>query len=238
MSNIGPSNDIIQQEDSANGAYTLLVDFRWKKFNALITEKGDPDAKPLYIVDYKTLKPHLVFKHVAENANFGTASFHTFSINADCELRGQPITLKALKRWLTQYEHLSRSFSKTDEPVAMSWHSSSGFKSWDFICVDEEQNPVAKFSANAWSFKKVGNIEFMSSKAGVTDAMREEIIITGISLFYCMLLRSSSILSFFGAIFASPGHLDKDGYTAVDEASTKPDKASHGQGTKQLDMSG
>ena len=69
--------------------------------------------------------------------------------------------------------------------------------------------PVAKFSANGLAVKKVGNIEFLRPKAN-SPVARDEIVVTGLTLFYCMLLRSSSILSFFGAIFARPGPLDID----------------------------
>ncbi|KAF2178158.1 hypothetical protein K469DRAFT_456224, partial [Zopfia rhizophila CBS 207.26] len=192
-----------QQENSAQGC-TLQVDFSWKKFKSLITEKDDPQSKPIYIVDYKTFKPHLVFKSAADDSTFASGTLHHISINADCEIRGQPVTLKALKRFKTEYTHLSHAFSNNDAPVPMTWTSTSGFKTWDFICLDTQQMPVAKFSANAWAVKKVGNIEFLGSKAATSDAVRDEIVVTGLTLFYCMVLRSSSILSFFGAIFSRP----------------------------------
>ena len=74
--------------------------------------------------------------------------------------------------------------------------------------MDEQQMPVAKFSANAWAIKKVGKIEFPGPKAD-SDAVRDEIVVTGLMLFYCMLFRASNIFAFFGAIFSRPGH-DKD----------------------------
>lgn len=49
----------------------------------------------------------------------------------------------------------------------------------------------------------------MGPRAG-SDALRDEIVVTGLTLVYCMALRSTSILSFFGAFFASPGHDKKD----------------------------
>ena len=53
--------------------------------------------------------------------------------------------------------------------------------------------------------KKVGEIEFLETRAGSSDAIREEIVVTGLTLFYCMVLRSNSMLSLFGAIFSRPG---------------------------------
>jgi hypothetical protein len=61
----------------------------------------------------------------------------------------------------------------------MTWTSSGGcFKTWDFVCMDEQQIPVAKFSANLWAIKKVGRIEFLGLKAD-SDAVRDEIVVTG-----------------------------------------------------------
>ena len=64
--------------------------------------------------------------------------------------------------------------------------------------------PVAKFSANIWALQKVGNIEFLGDKADSKEA-REEIVVTGLTLFYCMCLRTNNILNLFGAIFSRPG---------------------------------
>ncbi|EEH36027.2 hypothetical protein PAAG_00350 [Paracoccidioides lutzii Pb01] len=202
---------------------TLEVDFSWKRYKSLITEKDNPQSPPLYIVDYRATKPHLAFRAGEDQPPFATGSLRTVSINADCQIRGRTITLKALKRFRTEYTHLSYAFAKgsinsaAPEPVPMTWTSSSGFKTWDFICLDEKQMPLAKFSANAWSLKKVGNITLIGSNIAaatgsdtISDAVREEIVVTGLTLFYCMVLRSTSILSFFGAIFSRPGHDERE----------------------------
>ena len=68
---------------------------------------------------------------------------------------------------------------------------------------------MAKFTANVWAVNKVGNIEFLGLKAN-SQAAREEIIITGLTLFYCILLRSTNLLSFFGAILARPGPIESE----------------------------
>ncbi|KAH8654421.1 hypothetical protein BGZ60DRAFT_418469, partial [Tricladium varicosporioides] len=130
--------------------------------------------------------------------------------------RGKKTQIKALKRWKTSYEHLSYAYSNTDTPVPMTWTSSCDFKHWDFICLDQNQLPVAKFSANWWAITKVGYIEFLGERP-LTDAMREEIVITGHTLFYTMAIRTSSILSFFGAIFAKTGHIEQDGKATISE---------------------
>lgn len=212
LSPISPQQQGIEETLPENR--TLQVDFSWKKFKVLITEKDDPQSKTIYIVDCNLFKPHLLFKSAPDNFAFGKGNLHAISIDADCEVYGQPITLKARKRFKTEYSHLSHVFSDTETPVRMTWTSSSGFKTWDFICLDEQQMPVAKFSANIWAVRKLGNIEFLGSKAA-SDAVRQEIVVMGLTLFYLMLFRMNNILSFFGAIFSRPGRDDKDVPTGV-----------------------
>ncbi|KAI4230679.1 MAG: hypothetical protein L6R40_007977 [Gallowayella cf. fulva] len=186
---------------------TLQVEFTWRKWNAYISNPSDP----IYIVNYQCIKsPHLTIKSVNSDETIGTGTLHPISINAKFQVHGRNGTLKALKRWKTSYTHLSYAYSDSSDPVTMTWTSESGFKTWDFICLDDQQMPVAKFSANWWTLKKVGKIEFLGPKATST-AVREEIVVTGLTLLYCMLLRMNSLLSFFGAIIARPGPIKDDG---------------------------
>jgi hypothetical protein len=203
--NAGATLSENQKQAPSAESSTLQVDFRIMKWKAIVTTKDDPTATPVYTVDFKAFKPHLIFKSVADNADFATGTLHPVSINADCVVRGNAIQLKAMKRFKTEYEHLSYAYSDTSVPVPMTWQSNCGWKTWDFVCMDAQQNPVARFSANAWSFNKVGDIEFVGPKANDTAA-RDEILATGLTLFYCIVLRASSIVSFVGALFASPGH--------------------------------
>lgn len=192
-----------QPNDSSLPSRTLQVDFTWKKFNALITDKDNPQAKPLYVVDYKTLKQRLDFKYAADESVFGTGTYHVININADCEIHGKPIVLQALRHLHTSYMHLSNAFSDTGKPVPLTWTSDGGFKTWDFICLDAKQRPVAKFTANMWATKKVGRIEFIGDKA-TSRAGMEELLVMGMTLFSCMLWRASNFLSLFGAAMVRP----------------------------------
>lgn len=186
---------------------TLQIDFTWRKWQAHITELNSPST-PIYIVDFRTLRsPHILVKSgTSNNVTIGTGTLHAVSINAEYEVHGRKGELKAFKRWKTAYTHLSQAFSnsKDDSLATMTWTTSSGFKTWDFICLDEQHMPVAKFSAKVWAVRNIGNIEFMGPKA-LSTAARDEIVVTGLTLFYCMMLRTGSLLSFFGAIIARPG---------------------------------
>lgn len=193
----------------------LLVDFSWKKFQYRITSPENP-SEPLYIVHFRSATAtRLVFNSGADDSTkIGTGNLHVFGIDADYEIHGQKGTLKALKRWKTIYTHLSRAFTNDDgSPATMTWRSESSFSNWDFVCLDEKQMPVAKFSCNMWALKKLGNIEFVGGGKEMSTDARDEIVVLGLTLFYCMTVRTTSIFSLFGAIFAKPGPLTdgKDG---------------------------
>lgn len=131
-------------------SHTLLVDFSWKKFKGLVIAENDAESKPLYIVDCDVMKPRLVFHQAADDAVVAKGNLHIVSINADCEIRGKHVELKAMKRFKTDYTHLSSNYSDGEAPVPMRWTSASGFKTWDFICLDPQENAVARFRANIW----------------------------------------------------------------------------------------
>lgn len=77
----------------------------------------------------------------------------------------------------------------------------------DFICLNEQKEAVAKFSCNIWGVKHIGNIEFVGELAH-DQAAREEIAIVGMTLMYCMAVRTGSVASLFGALFARPGPIE------------------------------
>jgi hypothetical protein len=201
-----PELEMIQEQKDLAQSYSLQLDFSWKTLRTLITEKHKPGSKPIYIVDYKTLTPTFIFRSGADDSPFASGTLHAVNINADCMIRGKPITLCAMKRFKTEYAYLSPAFSDSDTPIQMTWISTCGLKSWDFICLDPQQNAVAKFSANIWALKQFGNFEFLGPKASSAVA-REEIVITGITLYTCMCLRANNVLSLFGAIFSHPGRV-------------------------------
>ncbi|KAF2422979.1 hypothetical protein EJ08DRAFT_596495 [Tothia fuscella] len=191
---------------------TLQVDFAWLKMRSLITRANDPTNTPLYTITNKALAPHLVFRKGSDTKSqpFGTGTLHPVTIHADCTLNTHAMKVKALKRWQTSYTHLSHSFAPrgSNTPMEMTWTSTSDWKNWDFICLNDKQEAVAKFVGNIWGLKRIGWIEFMGEEGEVTEEMRDEIVVTGLTLFYQMVLRASNFLNFVGAVFAKPGRLD------------------------------
>ncbi|KAJ5638012.1 hypothetical protein N7490_007891 [Penicillium lividum] len=187
-------------------SYVLAVDFKWSKFHALITEfdTANPEPKPLYDVSYGMLAPHLKIKSIQEDRQIGTGTVHTISISPDYSLHGSKGTIQAKSRLRTIYTHMSHTFSDTDKPAKMTWSSQSGFTTWDFICCDENQIPVAKFSANVWALKKMAKIEVSGPKAFDTAAL-DEIVTVGMTLYFCMCIRINNPLNLVGSAFMRTG---------------------------------
>lgn len=204
-------NDIPPQHQQLQNSIPgpkLQVNFSLRRNKATITDTSNP-SQPAYVVGLKSVRsPHVIVKSGNKDRLIGTGTLHAVSINADYEVHGQKGILKALKRFHTEYTHLSRALTDDNgAPVAMTWTSSCGFKTWDFVCTDAQRMPVARFSANEWAIKKVGTIEFVGPKAASAE-LRDELVVTGLTLFYCIVLRSNNVLSLFGAVFAKPGPLD------------------------------
>lgn len=208
-----------QKLQDGSEAYALYFDFQWRKWQCSVTE-SPKSANPVYIVDVNSFKsPHLTFKRQPDGATIATGTLHVVDISADCVLNGKPMLIKALKRLETKYEHLSQNLTNDKGlPMRMTWTSSSGWKKWDFICLDEDKVAVAKFSLNIWATKKFGKIEFMGNRNAVSDAFRDEITVVGLTLCQQMILRINNVLNLAGSVFSKTGHIkagDKDAQADV-----------------------
>ncbi|KAL8993457.1 MAG: hypothetical protein Q9169_006326 [Polycauliona sp. 2 TL-2023] len=198
-------------DPSTNFNHPLQVEFQWSKFKAFIATTAEPQ-KPVYIIDYSTIKKECILVSSASTgARIGSGILHIFSINPNFKLHGRKGQLKALSRWKTSYEHKSYAFapSPNGPPATMTWTGNSDFKTWDFVCMDENQIPVAKCTANWWGIKKIAWIEFLGDRV-ISEAARDEIVVTGLTIMYCMIIRTISLPNMVGMIVARPGHI-KDG---------------------------
>ncbi|KAJ5649487.1 uncharacterized protein N7484_003210 [Penicillium longicatenatum] len=196
----------IQPLETTDQHTTLRIDFKWGKFKSLVSDVNKPD-KPLYIIKYKLFSPkQIIYKSASTNDVIGTSSIHVVSIDPDYECRGRRDTLVAQKRFKTLYTHRS-GFLKNPQgqPAVMTWTGDVGASKWDFVCTDEQQMPVAKFTANLWGVKKIGKIELMGPSSH-EEGVRDEMLITGMTLAYCMVLRTSNIFNLLGSVFADPAH--------------------------------
>ncbi|KAJ5786255.1 uncharacterized protein N7503_011467 [Penicillium pulvis] len=205
---------------------TLQIDFKWGNFKSLVSDINKPD-EPLYIIKYKLFSSkQIIYKSASTKDVIGTSSIHMVSIDADYECRGRRDTLVAQKRFKTLYTHRS-GFLKNPQgqPAVMTWTGDVGASKWDFVCTDEQQMPVAKFTANLWGIKKIGKIELMGPSSN-EEGVRDEMLITGMTLAYCMVVRASNMFSLLGSIFGDPAHDKKyksEPITATDSRKTTSD---------------
>ncbi|KAF1922081.1 hypothetical protein BDU57DRAFT_511232 [Ampelomyces quisqualis] len=197
----------IQHFDDPTGLH-LQVDFAWSKFRNTISEKMGDTLTPLYIQHFRPTKPQLRFDHAGSEDKFATGTINNFSISAECNINGTTIQLKPLKRWKTQYNYLSTTLSADpNTPAPISWIANMSMKLWDFVCLDENHIAIAKFSVNLWALKQVGNIYFDAPASKLAKEARDEIVVTGTSLLYVMMVRMNNPLHLLGSIFSKPGRV-------------------------------
>ena len=87
-------------------------------------------------------------------------------------------------------------------PERMTWEATYTLTQCSLSCIDENHEPIAHFQGYLWGVKKLGYCEFLSD---MSDDMREEIIVTGGTLYLCIAYRFSSPLALLGALFTKPG---------------------------------
>ncbi|KAF2833376.1 hypothetical protein CC86DRAFT_400002 [Ophiobolus disseminans] len=205
-STIHPPDSPLQRIDTPTGL-TLKVDFAWSKFKNTVSEKSPTGAlTPLYIQHFRPLKPQLRFESLHNNQQIATSVIKNVAISADVILHNHPILLQPLKRWKTEYNYLSHTLSPDpNTPAPVTWITNVTLKTWDFICLDANQMPIAKFSANIWALTQVGNFHFDKSAAEVSTEARDEVVVMGLTLFYVMVTRMNNPLNLLGSVMAKPG---------------------------------
>jgi hypothetical protein len=57
--------------------------------------------------------------------------------------------------------------------------------------------------------KAVGKFQFERSRETLSDAQRDEVVITGLTLMYMMMSRINNPLTLVGAAFAKPGRVEE-----------------------------
>jgi hypothetical protein len=194
-----------QKMPTPNDLDSWKVDFTWKSFKGIITDARTNDH--IMDVDCKHLTNPLVKFINPSKDLIGTASFNAVSIHAECEIRGRHKKIQAMKRMATEYTYLSDAFAHGDSPVPMYWTSSTGFKHWDFILLNSNQEPMARFRSSLWAVTKLGFLEFMGDYSA---EIKEEILITGFSVYYNTLWRANNFFQLFGAIGGKVGPIETD----------------------------
>ncbi|KAI4630990.1 hypothetical protein J4E83_002516 [Alternaria metachromatica] len=204
-----PAEPVESMGPLSSSGLTLQVDFAWSKFRNIVASKGaDQQLTPLYVQHFRPAKPQLRFERASDHAIIAKGTIHSFSISGDCIIHGQEVILKPLKRWKTKYNYLSHALGG----IPITWTANSTMKVWDFVCINSAtQESIAKFGVNLWAMKQVGNFYFEETEEQVTEALRDEVVVTGLTLLYLMMTRMNNPIHLLGAAFAKPGKVEGDG---------------------------
>lgn len=190
----------------------LEVNFGWLQFRNTISERDGNSLVPRYVQHFKPSKPQLRFNSADDKTQIGFGTVNHVSITGECTVDGHKIELKPLKRWATKYNYLSHAFAAQSDPatpVPITWTGIGGFKIWSFVCLDANQLPIAKFSANVWAWKSVGKIQFEKKEDELSEEQKNEVVVTGLTVFYMMTTRINNPFSLIGSAFAKPGPVEE-----------------------------
>ncbi|KAF2110297.1 hypothetical protein BDV96DRAFT_583783 [Lophiotrema nucula] len=232
---------------------TLNVDFSWRKNTILMFEaEGLP---PSYIGKCNPLTMKTVFKSGPSAAKslssdsdvdsvnleavnddvIGQSKVKIFHIDCNTTIRGREVRLSADSRLMTRYKYPSIAFAENEKkPTIMTWKCNSKWRCFDFDLLDESGKVVAKFLPKYLGVRKWATIQMYGPRAWDSLAT-EEVIITGLSLYFCMIYRASSPVPLVGALTSRKG---KDFGTAERDAQAEYERNMAGDSDGLLQPNG
>lgn len=185
------------QDSSAFPRRTLHVKYEnWKQNSARVLDSDKTNV--LYTSTSKLRKPHMTFRswpannpgqdREDEGTIVGTVTFPLFHVQVDTVVHDRPISLRPKSKWSfkPKWAYSSPAF----DDATLTWQSRCGFKTFDFVLLDENQLPLAKFSSNdSWTkWKKVGDIEICDPQAASSEKL-DEIVVVGLALVEYLLIQ-------------------------------------------------
>lgn len=212
-----------QLDERRLGHRTLQVNFSWRKYTTIITETGSDI--PLYFAKYNPITMKTVFKTgqaaaklmasdtdadsinlEAENDDvIGNSRVKVFHIDCPTTVRGRSVALSAASRIMTRYNYSSLAFASDPlKPAVMTWKCNSKIKVFDFDLLDEQEQTVARYNTKYLGVKKYATIELFGPNAWDSLAT-EEVIVTGLTMYFCMIYRVSSPVPLVGALVSRGG---------------------------------
>jgi hypothetical protein len=210
-------------EENRLGHRTLQLNFSWRKYTTIISETGSDI--PLYFAKYNAFTMKTIFKTgqaaakvlssdsdvesinlEAENEDvIGNSRVKVFHIDCPTIVRGRSVSLSAASRLMTRYNYSSLAYASDPlKPAVMTWKSNSVVKAFNFDLLDEQQEIVARYNTKYLGVKKYATIELFGPKAWDSLAT-EEVLITGLTMYFSMIYRASSPVPLVGALVSREG---------------------------------
>lgn len=151
---------ILRDSDDKTPLYTVKVCRKTPQMTMTRSAPGVQDT---------TISPE---KHKHDDFAICTASFKGLKVNVDLTVRGRRILLNRQSLMSTTYD-----FDSVVKGSKLFWEA-DGALSGDFRLVDERGCVVARFRNKLFSNTEVGALEMV----GVTEVLREEIVISGLAM--------------------------------------------------------
>lgn len=136
-------------------------------------------ATLLYTTKLRSWKPHLriyvASPTTADSTSVGSVSFHEFSSGIEANVHDVSMTLNSRGIFKCGHTYSSPAFGG----ACLTWKRQH--HSFDLVCLDEREVPIARLCFSCWSWSKLGRLELMSPDVASGPAM-EEMLVTGLAM--------------------------------------------------------
>ncbi|KAF4556442.1 Hypothetical protein D9617_1g083200 [Elsinoe fawcettii] len=197
-----PKTDSLSPDPKFHATRKFRFDFQWSNFKTRIHDEASLEGQPMYIADFKlwAWRPKVFLKSGDGNTVIGAGVLPNFTISPTLTIHGRDIKIEAARKLKTHYVYPSQTILSSGHPQTMTWITTNTAKWWHFNLLDENQQPIARYSVNFWALKEFAYLEIMGDYAHNEKAV-EEILATAFTVYSCILYRSNNIFNLLGSAF-------------------------------------
>ncbi len=112
--------------------------------------------------------------NAATNALVGTVTFQSRSHNIELTIHNKPVELASGGMFTSAHQFMSLTTHGIFE-----WKNDGMFSGGDMLCLDTQEQQVARFESSNWAMKKEGKFELGS---GVKGLLMDELVVSGIAM--------------------------------------------------------
>lgn len=161
----------------------------WKCTRAFVQ---DPESKEiLYNCDLPSLRRcRINLRSAIDDVEIATGNPYSLKKHISSSVRGQDLDLRYKNLLKCNYTYTSPAFGNSK----MTWTCHSGFKEMVYVLLDEQSLPVARWKTSGpkvGPFKDLGRLEILGTRVD-SDAAKEEILITGLTLVFLEVIARSN----------------------------------------------
>lgn len=165
----------------------IYKDWKCKAANITDTKTG----ALLYDLETHLLKPQITISRPGQSEPFAKVNIPTLSKTVDITIDGRGLKLTNKKFWKGHYIFDSSHLS---QPTATWKCSGSGWSSIDFVCLDEQEMPIARVRTKVAAVKKIATLEVNEAHRD-NKGLVDEIVVTGLTVVYLWMLTYSGAVA-------------------------------------------